>query len=162
MENQKLSLYEISNAIAKIEELAESETELQEYLDSAQISLQNKVMDVVGYSQSLKAYGEAVKLEAERLSSLSKSIERRSNNLKAYLSYCMQKNGLERIETPIAILSFRKSEQLEIINPEQVPNNFKKVTEIVTIDKLAIKKAINEGEEVAGVQLNHIKNLQIK
>jgi len=59
--------------------------------------------------------------------------------------------------------STRKSKQVEVnIDPNDLPKEFKTVKVTETPDKNAIKKAIEQGQEVTGCRIVENINLQIK
>ena len=66
------------------------------------------------------------------------------------------------METEKAVLSFRKSTSTEILDATLVPDEYKSVKMVESIDKVAIKKDILAGKEVAGATNKEVNNLQIK
>lgn len=158
----ELSLYEIASSIKKIEEVVEDEKELATYLDSVNLQLKEKAGNVIRFRQSLIAGTEAIDNEIKRLSELKKSISNKAKNIENYIAYAMKKHNIEKIDTDIAKISFRKSEALEVENEALIPQEFILTKEIKQVDKLAIKKAIKEGRKVDGVLIQVRQNLQIK
>jgi hypothetical protein len=159
---EKISLYAISDAIIKVEDFIEDENELAEYLDSLKIDFSEKVSQVLMYRRGLELTQEALGSEIDRLAQLKKYYERKSENLKNYVSSSMQKIGKDNLELEIAKLSFRKSESIEVTNIAELSPEFITVKTTESADKTAIKKAIKEGKEVTGAELITKLNLQIK
>lgn len=158
----EMKLYELADAVKRIEELCDSEEELGLYLDQAKMQLQEKAGNIVKFRQYLTTRADAIGIEIKRLSDLQKQSLKRAENLENYISYSMTKNGIDKIETDIATLSFRKSESIEVENAELIPSEYIIIKEVKQVDKIAIKKAIKDGETVNGAILKQNLNLQIR
>ena len=159
---EKISLYEITEGINKIEELVDDEQELTKYLDSLNLQFGEKVSNILKYRRSLELTQDAISSEIDRLTSLKKIYARKGENLKNYVSYSMQKTNNKNLELDIAKLSFRKSASVEIFNEELVSDEYKKVKTVSTIDKVLIKATLKAGQAVSGATLKENLNLQIK
>lgn len=161
-----ISLYELSSTYSQLPAQLESQVsqeELNEYLDSLDIQIQEKVENVFAYSRNLSLYGDAIDTEIKRLQDLKKSYINRSEALKNYISYCLIKNGLtDGVDTDIARFSFRKSESTEIVDESQIPEEYMVTKTSVQPDKMAIKEAIKSGVFVPGAIIKENQNLQIK
>ena len=105
---------------------------------------------------------KAVDTEIDRLDSLKKYYDRRGQKLKSYLAHNLQMIGKDRLETEKAVLSFRKSETTDILDEKLIPQEYKTVKTTESINKTAIKEAINGGVEVPGAVVTPHKSLQIK
>jgi len=160
-----ISLYTLGEIYSQLPAKLEgevSEQELQEYLDSLEIQIEDKVKNVFAYSKNLELYGNAIEDEIKRLKDLKKGYINRAEALKKYISYCMLKNGIKSVDTKIARFSFLKSTAVNIVNEELIPEQFMVTKTTVQPDKTAIKKAIKAGEEVPGALLDERDNLQIR
>ena len=97
-----------------------------------------------------------MKNEEKRISEQRKALENRITKFKEYVKECMEKNNITKIETGLGNLSTAKSPiSVEIINEDEIPEQFK--TEVVTIkiDKKAITDNFKEtGEIPNGVKIN--------
>ena len=97
-----------------------------------------------------------MKTEEKRISEQRKALENKLTRFKEYVKECMEKGGFTKIETALGSLSIVKNPMsVEIINENEVPNEFK--TEVVTtkIDKTAIKNHFKEtGEIPEGIKIN--------
>ena len=71
-------------------------------------------------------------------------------------------NNIDKIQTELATFSARKSKNTQIDNIEIVPGEFLILKQSFQPDKIAIKKAIEAGREVAGVSVVENVSLQIK
>jgi hypothetical protein len=82
--------------------------------------------------------------------------------LEERLKGAMDQFGLQRLESDLISLSFRKSESVEVFSPEVVPEQYYVEKTTKTVSKELIKAAIKEGCIVAGAKLVTKQNLQIK
>jgi len=57
---------------------------------------------------------EAIKAEKERLAKLEKSNKANKERIKEWLSYNLQQAGIEKLDTELYKISFRKSESVEV------------------------------------------------
>jgi hypothetical protein len=71
----------------------------------------------------------------------------------------MKLHGIEKIDTPLLKLSFKKSESVNITDLEQIPLYYIKIKK--EADKTAIKSAIKE-IDIPGAELVVSQNLQIR
>jgi len=161
-----ITLYEITEAYKKIESLLDVVEDgtggLNVYLDSIQDQMENKVNNIVRYSKNLELTSLAISAEVDRLVDLKKAYDRKSKALIDYISYSMQKNSIERVDTDVCKLSFIKSTSVEIDDISKLPKKY--IVEKISYspDKKAIKEAIKKGKQVSGARLEDKKNLQIK
>ena len=70
--------------------------------------------------------------------------------------------GGQRFETAKVAFSYRKSERVDVINEEIVPDKFCRFETKRVPSKTDIKKMLKSGEEVPGCVLVESQNLQIK
>lgn len=157
-----MKLYEITNSINQVKKFVDNQDELNEYLEQLDLELQDKAKNIFMLIKNIEAPVVAIDDEIKRLSEMKKSYQSKANNLKNYISFTMQKNGIEKIESDIVKFSFRKSESVEIIDESMIPSEFINIKEVKTVDKIAIKKAIKAGNNVRGIEIKVNKNLQIK
>lgn len=153
----ELSLYQITSAFPKLmenEEITEEDkTKIEEELT---LLLQSKSQNIIGYTKNVELTIEAMKNEEKRISEQRKALENRLVNFKEYVKECMEKNGFTKIETTLGTLSIAKNPiSVEIVNEDEVPNEYKKEVVTTKIDKKAIADNFKvTGEIVAGVKMN--------
>ena len=153
----ELSLYQITSAFPKLmenEEITEEDkTKIEEELT---LLLQSKSQNIIGYTKNVELTIEAMKTEEKRISEQRKALENRLVNFKEYVKECMEKNGFTKIETTLGTLSIAKNPiSVEIVNEDEVPNEYKKEVVTTKIDKKAIADNFKAtGEIVAGVKMN--------
>lgn len=152
-----LSLYQITNAfpmlIAQEEMSEEDKKKVEKELTEL---LQQKSQNLIGYTRNIELTIEAMKNEEKRISEQRKTLENRLTKFKEYVKECMEQGGFTKLETPLGILSIAKNPvSVEIINEDEIPNEYK--TQIITtkIDKTKIKDNFKKtGEIPAGVNIN--------
>lgn len=124
-------------------------------------NLETKAVNYGVVCKELDSQISIIEEEINRLSDLKKVRSKTSERLKITMSAAMQSYGIEKIETPIMKISFRKSEFIEIEDIALINKKFINEKTIVTADKNAIKAAIKAGDEVVGAILKINKNIQI-
>jgi sulfur carrier protein ThiS len=157
-----MQLYVIADSLKKLEDMAEDDKSLVEYLDSVELQLKDKVNNVIKFQMSCEATAEAIDTEIKRLTDLKYSYLKKADNIKNYISFSLLKNGIEKLETDISKLSFRKSQSLVITDEKLIPEEFIKIKEVKSIDKIAIKEAIKGGRTIDGAIIEEKQNLQIR
>lgn len=154
---QSLSLYQITNAFPMLIEQEEMSEEDKKKVEKELIELlQQKSQNLIGYTRNIELTIEAMKNEEKRISEQRKTLENRLTKFKEYVKECMEQGGFTKLETPLGILSIAKnSVSVEIINEDEIPNEYK--TQIITtkINKTKIKDNFKKtGEIPAGVNIN--------
>ena len=100
--------------------------------------------------------------EVKRLEQSRKVREKAINRLKANIEMAMNTFEVDKIETPLIKISFRKSESVEVEDINTLPALYKVVKVSETADKLKIKDAIKSGILIDGCSIKVNKNLNIK
>ena len=149
-----MTIYEIDQAIMECVDLETGEIIDTEQLDKLQMERDTKLENVACWIKELKAEAEAIKAEKQILANRQKVAENKAESLKKYLAYAL--DG-KKFSTAKCAVSFRNTESVEI-TPEGLEALMKEHDELLTYkapepNKTAIKQAIKDGLNVAGVQL---------
>ena len=149
-----MTIYEIDQAIMECVDLETGEIIDTEQLDKLQMERDTKLENVACWIKDLKAEAEALKNEKQALAERQRVAENKAESLKKWLAYALQG---EKFKTPKCAISFRKSEAVEVTD-EGLNNLMKEHDELLIYkapepNKTAIKQAIKDGLNVAGVQL---------
>jgi len=154
-----MKLYEINEQIEKVLENVNTETgELDmKALDALEMKRDEKVLNIAKYIKSLKVEADAVKSVEKGLTDRRKALENKAERIKDYLSMNIKGETYKDAEIKI---SWRKSVQVSITDPETIPESFRKIT--VSLDKISVKEALKEGLTVQGAELVEKQNIQIK
>ena len=157
-----MNLYEIKQEFEKaIEECVDMETgEIinPARLDELNMVLTDKRENVALYIKNLSAEVKAIDEEAKNLTNRKRVLNNKVERLKKYLADNLEGH---KFETAKVVVSFRKSEQLEINSTEHIPAEYL-ISQEPKIDKVALKNSIKQGIEINGVQIITKQNIQIK
>lgn len=139
--------------------------ELEELLAVNEANLYTKAANYRNAILNNKSIIEQAKAEKKRLEALIKTKERANDVMKERMKDAMNLFGMTRIDIDKGVggsFSFRKSVSVVIEDgkEDEVPESFRNVT--WTLDKNAIKEALNAGEVVEHASLEERQNLQIK
>ena len=100
--------------------------------------------------------------EIKRLMELKSSHDRKVASVDKQIDYLLKLFQIEKMQTEINELSYRKSEAVIFTDEAAIPSEFKKEKLTISIDKIEIKKAIKAWTEVPGAVIETRQNLQIK
>lgn len=100
--------------------------------------------------------------EIKRLMELKASHDRKVASVDKQIDYLLKLFKIEKMQTEINELSYRKSEAVVFTDEEAIPSEFKKEKLTISVDKTEIKKAIKAWTEVPGAMIEIRQNLQIK
>lgn len=157
-----MNLYEIKQEFEKaIEECVDMETgEIinPTRLDELNMVLTDKRENVALYIKNLSAEAKAIDEEAKNLTNRKRVLNNKVEGLKKYLADNLEGH---KFETAKVVVSFRKSEQLEINSTEHIPTEYL-ISQEPKIDKVALKNSIKQGAVINGVQIITKQNIQIK
>ena len=156
-----MNLYEITELqnIAEQEEDTEIKQDLQEVIA---IELEKKSNNIIYAIKNLESNNVAIDAEIERLKAIKERNVKNVDSIKNHILNFMKNNNIDKIKTYLATFNTRKSKSTQIDNIEQIPSEFITVKQTFQPDKTAIKKAIEEGREVAGASVVENVSLQIK
>ena len=107
----------------------------------------------------------AIKTEIDRLTAKKKALENNIKNMKSTLQTAMETTGKTKFKTELFSFNIQKSAPSVVIDEqyiENIPDKYLKYKD-PEIDKIAIKDAIQKGEDLGGIAHLEIKNsLRIK
>lgn len=152
------NLYEIDEQIMQCIDEDTGEILDIEKLNQLQMQQEQKVESLALWYKNLLSDAAALKAEKENFTAREKSAKNRAESIKAYLSDFL--NG-EKFETKKAKITFRKSEQVDIVDQSAIDDDYLTYKE-PSPNKAKIKEALKSGIQLKGVQLVEKKNIQIK
>jgi len=159
------SIYQLTTEALEIASLLE-ENELTPEIEQALVINQDELKEkALNYAYVIRTFEDdvtAIENEIKRLRALKEAKTNSIERLRESISTAMNIYGIEKVESPLLKLSFRKSEAVEITNEEVLPMSFKTEKVTYTPNKVKIKEAIKNGETVFGAILQINSNLQIK
>ena len=124
--------------------------------------LQDKGTNYAFVIKKLDAECDIIDAEIKRLTELKKVRQNACERLKANISHAMQIFEVDKIESPLIKLLFRKSQSVNVANVNSLPSEFKTIKVTEQADKLKIKQALLNGEVIEGCEIINSQNLQIK
>lgn len=177
------NLFEIQDAMMNLLEygvdedgvIVETEEEFNELYDSIQLDLQTKLDNTNCLQKMIDGEIEVIDKEIKRLTAEKSARENKKEWLKRRVDCFVKRQftdeegnidteGLHKykLDLPHSKISYRKSDSVEIINPDLLPSKYikKKVEE--KPDKVAIKEAIKNGKDISGAKIVTNYNIQIK
>lgn len=161
-----MNLYEINAALMQAyDDAVDQETgeiienEAYKAIDGLQMALEEKTENVLLWIKNLQADAEALKKEKLAFADRQARAEAKIESLKKYVGGVL--DG-QKFHTARVSASWRKSEAVEYVgNVFELPEDYIKYSD-PTVDKIALKKALKNGEEIEGARLVIRQNLQIK
>ena len=162
-----MTIFKIKSEYQQIvNELIENGGEITPELELAlQINKDNFHSKSENYAYITKQFDgemDIIDNEIKRLQQAKKSREKTIQRLKDTIEMAMITFEIDKIETPLIKISFRKSESVEVTDVNELPNEYKVIKVTETADKLKIKDAIKAGINIIGCYLKTNRNLQIK
>ena len=124
---------------------------------------QTKCENIALYIKNCDAEAAAIQVEIENLEKRKARLERKSEGLRGILISSMIANKDTELSSPRYRATIKTSETTEIVDKKLIPKEFIRVTipePKEDPDKVAIKKAIKAGKEVAGARL--VTNRKVK
>lgn len=155
--------FEIANMMDVADDLEPEKQQLMlDYLDELASMEANKVDAFVAFALEQKAKMDYCKAESVRLATKAATIAKSMEFLKFKYKETMQEHGLKKVSGNAYAISLRKSESVNITNPDLLGEDYLRRKEIVEPDKTAIKAAIKSGKEVPGAMLQENFSLQMR
>lgn len=160
-----MNLYQITTEMKNLTLLLEEgelTTELEQALVITQNQLQEKSIQYAYVIRNLEADSQAIDNEIKRLKAMKDAKDNAIDRMKEAVRTAMIASGIDKIESSLFKLSLRRSEAVEVVNMEQLPDFCKDVKTTVTAHKLNIKQAIKAGQNIEGAIIKENYSLQIK
>ena len=160
-----MKLYEISDAIRAALDHIDVDPETGEILNAdnlhaVEAEAAEKVEATALYLRELDAEAKAAKEEADRMLARVKSMQKRSDYLKAMLLDALHATG--KVKTGRVTVSIRTTQAVEVSEGANLPEAYTTVKTTVTPNKVAIKQALLDGVEVPGCSLEARESVSIR
>ena len=160
-----MNLYTLTTEAQMISSLLETDEltpELEGMLVINQQELTQKSIDYAKVIRNKEADSDAIEAEIKRLKAMKESNDRVIDRMKLAVKDAMLASGIDKIESSLFKLSLRRSEAVEVISIDQLPESLVTVKKTVSADKVKIKEAIKNGVPVEGAVIVESYSLQIK
>ena len=159
-----MNLYELKENYMRVLELIENGEEgLEDTLESINDTIELKADGYARMIRNLEGNVTALKAEIDRMTDRKKSIENNIERLKENLKNAMIETGKEKIKTDLFNIKVADNPYaVNVIDETLIPEKYFKVEIIRKLDKLSLRDAIKNGEEIQGAELTQGKGLRIK
>ena len=168
-----MKLYELSkdyeNLMLAIENGDVPEEAIADTLESIELMLDDKADNIACWIKQLTAEAEAIKAEEDKLKARRTAKLNRAERLTEYLAECLTNAGRTKIETARNVIAFRKTPGKVVIDDEQKFIAWAQkyadgllVYKEPTINKTAIKAALDYGAEIEGCRIDSSLKIAIK
>ena len=137
------------------------ETQLAVYLEQLQLDRKTKIDNIAVYVKNLEAEAVAIKAEEKRLKERREAKERKAERLKNYIKTSMVLQGETKFESARVSMALRNSKAV-VVDESKLESVYFINKIVSSVDKKAIREALEAGILVEGAMLEERKNLQIK
>lgn len=160
-----MKLYEIAPALRFALDDIVVDEETGEILSSdalhaVEAQAAEKIEATALYLRELDAEAKAAKEEADRMLARVKSLQKRSDYIKAMLLDALHATG--KVKTGRVTVSIRTTKAVEIAEGADLPEAYTTVKTTVSPNKVAIKQALLDGVEVPGCELIERESVSIR
>lgn len=160
-----MKLYEISDAIRAALDHIDVDPETGEILNAdnlhaVEAEASEKIEATALYLRELDAEAKAAKEEADRMLARVKSMQKRSDYLKAMLLDALHATG--KVKTGRVSVSIRTTQAVAVDEGADLPEAYTTVKTTVSPNKVAIKQALLDGVEVPGCSLEARESVSIR
>lgn len=152
------TLYEINAAIMGCVDLETGEIIDVEQLQTLQLEREQKIENVALWYKNLLSDAAQYKAEKDAFAERERAARAKADSLKAYLLDALQG---DKYKSTRVIISYRASSSVIVDDVLNLPPRFVKFKEPEP-DKLAIKEAIKNGEQVNGARIESSQSIIIK
>lgn len=150
------ALYTIAEQFKELAALAETADEdlavaLRDTMEGIEGEFQEKGKAIAMITLNIDGDLEAIQSQIDRLTERKRIINNRKESLKEYLRTNMDAAGITKITHPLFTITCGKGKPIVVIDDEKaIPDDFVNVKVTSAPDKVAIAKALKDGQEVSG------------
>ena len=166
-----MKLYEIAADYRELLEAIEAgeipEESIEDTLESITTVLEDKADNIACFIKNLTAEVDAIKAEEQKLAKRRKAKERQIVRVTNYLANTLLASGYTSVETTRNKISFRGSEAVAIPDERAfIEWATKEHDELLTygkptVNRTAVKAALDSGAEISGAYIERRQNIQI-
>lgn len=127
-------------------------------LDKLKQDKTEKIENCALYIENLDSLADAIKKEESALSERRKILERKSGRLRGYVLDHLD----GKVETPRVKVSTRTSHYVNVFSEDSLPKKYLISKTVSTVDKKAIKEALDSGKTVNGASIGTRTSLVLK
>jgi hypothetical protein len=118
-------------------------------------TIEDKANALVKWSLDIQGDIDKIDAEIDRLSAKKKAVQNRKDSLIEYIKNNMEACEIKKISCPLFTITLVAGQDVvDVFDADAIPDDYVNVKTTVTPDKNAIKKALQNGAEVAGCKLS--------
>jgi hypothetical protein len=160
----KTSIYDVNKAFQSLANMVAdgelSQDDFQQALAELEQSKVEKCGNAICYLNMLKHGIEDMKAEEKRIATMRKALESRAKNLESAFAYVLKNMGDKEVITKYGVMKVRKNPPSVVVDDiTKIDAKYTRQKIQIDIDKIAIKKAIQAGENVDGCRLEQTEKL---
>ena len=158
------SIYNIDSAFQSIVNMHADGNLTDEQFKEALVALEETKVEKCGnaicYLNMLKHGIEDMKAEEKRIATMRKALESRAKNLENAFAYVLKNMGDKEVITKYGVMKLRKNPASVVVDDiTKIDSKYTRQKIQIDVDKVAIKKAIQNGEKVDGARLESSEKL---
>lgn len=161
-----IKLYECADDVCKLLDLIEDGVDItQDTIEMVMGDFTAKAQDVIAYSLNMKSQRDALELHIKKMQDKLRTINNKIKSIDDYIFLNMRRTGIKKIESSNGSFSasIRKTAgAVDLYDISLLPEKFICTKVVTSPDKIAIKNAIKNGEEVQGARLVKSEVLSIR
>lgn len=158
------SIYDINKAFQSLVDMVADGELTQEDFQQALAELEQSKVEKCGnaicYLNMLKYSVEEMKAEEKRINTMRKALESRAKNLESAFAYVLNNMGDKEVITRYGVMKLRKNPASVVVDDiTKIDSKYTRQKIQIDVDKVAIKKAIQNGEKVDGAHIEQGEKL---
>lgn len=164
-----MKLFEIANEYQNIlEETFDAETgEINQNalskLDEITVDIKEKGIAVASFIKNIDAEREAISNAKKSMADRESKLNRRVDYLTSYLQANMERCGINEMSCAYFTVKLKKCPaSVFVIDEKDIPDEYKKKKEEISLDKVKLKEHIQAGVVVPGASLKQNLRLEIR
>ena len=157
------TLYELKDKYLKLLDLAleEDAAAFQDTLEALEDAIEDKAENIVCVLKEMEGDINTLKAEEKRLKERRQALEKKKDHLRWYLQDELEVMNIPRLKTARFTISLRdNAPKVNVIDETLIPFNFIKTA--YSVDKKAVKEALENGEVVEGATLIQERGISIR
>lgn len=152
-----MTIYEIDASMLECIDPETGEVDAEQ-LEALNILREEKIENAALWLKNLKS--DVVELKAEK-KAFEDRIKAKQNRIDGLTAYLMNALDGQKFETPKCVISYRKSESVNITDLSKIPTDYLRFAP-AEADRTAIKAAIKAGAEIDGAEIVQKMSMQVK
>lgn len=164
-----MNLYSIANQYQEIldktfdDETGEVNENAIALLEIVKDNIKDKGIAIASFIKNIDAEREAIEKAKKAMAEREARLDRRVSYLTSYLQSNMERCGIHEISCPYFVVKLKKCPiSVDISNENEIPDDYKKVKSVVSVDKMKIKEEILAGVIIPGATLKQNMRLEIR